>query len=116
MEKADRIITRLSDLLRTLIEGSGRQQVALKEEIRTIEAYLEIMQARFEDQLTASVDVAAEAAQTIEAKRETWDKLRLEMLDDLGERQRQLDEMKRTLSAFLESSEGLVRHVMSTRY
>ncbi len=62
VEKADRIITRLSDLLRTLTEGSGRQRVALEEEIRTIEAYLEIMQARFEDQLTASVDVAAEAA------------------------------------------------------
>lgn len=66
--------------------------------------------------ILTDADEAAEAAQTIEAKRETWDKLRLEMLDDLGERQRQLDEMKRTLSAFLESSEGLVRHVMSTRY
>jgi len=59
---------------------------------------------------------ATDAAQFIEAKREVWDKLRLEMLDNLGERQRQLDEMKRSLPAFLESSDGLVRHVMSTRY
>ena len=59
---------------------------------------------------------ATEAAQTLEAKREMWDKLRLEMLVNLGERQRQLDEMKRSLPAFMESSDGLVRHVMSTRY
>lgn len=65
--------------------------------------------------LTDAVE-AADAAQTIEAKLETWDKLRREMLDNLGDRQRQLDEMKRSLPAFVESSKGLVRHVMSTRY
>ena len=71
---------------------------------------------RTETLTLTDADEAAEAAQTIEAKRETWDKLRREMLDALGERQRQLDEMKASLSAFVESSDVLVRHVMSTRY
>jgi hypothetical protein len=71
---------------------------------------------RTETLTLTDADEAAEAARTIEAKRETWDKLRREMLDALGERQRQLDEMKRSLPAFVESSDVLVRHVMSTRY
>jgi hypothetical protein len=71
---------------------------------------------RTETLTLADAAEATEAAHNIEAKQELWDKLRLEMLEDLAERQRQLDEMKRTLPAFVEASDALVRHVISTRY
>lgn len=60
-EAADRMISRLSDLLRITFDRSGDATVTLKEEIEFLEKYLEIEQTRFQDRLTTRVrvDVAA---------------------------------------------------------
>lgn len=56
---------------------------------------------------------AKEAAATIEKKLDTWDKLRGQMLDDLKRRQAQLNEMRDSISAFAESSRGVVGDVLA---
>jgi two-component system, LytTR family, sensor kinase len=50
-ERAERMIARLSELLRRVLESGGTQEVALEEELRFLRTYLEIEQARFEDRL-----------------------------------------------------------------
>jgi two-component system, LytTR family, sensor kinase len=50
-EAAERMIARLSDLLRHTLERAGAQEVDLREELDFVESYLEIEQARFEDRL-----------------------------------------------------------------
>lgn len=50
-EVATRMIARLSDLLRHALDSAGTQEVALEEELRVLEAYLEIEQVRFADRL-----------------------------------------------------------------
>ena len=63
-ERAERMIARLSELLRRVLESGGTQEVALEEELRFLRAYLEIEQARFEDRLNVrwAVDPEAYAA------------------------------------------------------
>ena len=51
-EGADRIISRLSDLLRLTFDRAGAARVALQEELEFLEKYLEIEQTRFQDRLT----------------------------------------------------------------
>lgn len=55
---ADAMLSRLSDLLRHTLESPPAPEVALEEELRTLGLYLSIMQARFEDRLSISYDVA----------------------------------------------------------
>ena len=43
---ADRMIARLSDLLRMTLENEGREEVSLKEELEFLDSYLRIEQAR----------------------------------------------------------------------
>jgi len=50
-DAADRMIARLSDLLRHTLDSAGTHEVTLREEIAFLAAYLEIEQARFEDRL-----------------------------------------------------------------
>lgn len=57
VEAADRMIARLSDLLRVSLEKVGVQEVPLKEEIEFLERYLEIEQTRFQDRLTVRVEI-----------------------------------------------------------
>jgi signal transduction histidine kinase len=59
-ESADRMISRLSDLLRITFDRSGDATVSLKEEIEFLQKYLDIEQTRFQDRLTVSVDVDPE--------------------------------------------------------
>jgi two-component system, LytTR family, sensor kinase len=59
-ESADRMISRLSDLLRITFDRSGEATVSLKEEIEFLQKYLEIEQTRFQDRLTVRVDVDPE--------------------------------------------------------
>ena len=59
-------------------------------------------------------DEAQEAAQTIERRMETWGKLREQMIAELKQRQKQLEEMKRDLATFVESTEGLLHEVLAT--
>jgi len=56
-ESADRMISRLSDLLRITFDRSGEPKVSLKEEIDFLQKYLDIEQTRFQDRLTVSVHV-----------------------------------------------------------
>jgi two-component system, LytTR family, sensor kinase len=60
-ESADRMISRLSDLLRITFDRSGEPRVSLKEEMDFLQKYLDIEQTRFQDRLTVHVDVEAEA-------------------------------------------------------
>ena len=59
-EKADRMVSLLSEFLRTSLRGSGRQEVTLEEEIGILEHYLEIEETRFGERLSVSLDVAPE--------------------------------------------------------
>jgi two-component sensor histidine kinase len=56
-DAADRMISRLSDLLRITFDRSGEAKVSLKEEIEFLQKYLDIEQTRFQDRLTVSVHV-----------------------------------------------------------
>ncbi len=57
VEAADEMLTHLGDLLRrTLRRGEGHE-IALADELEILEHYLAIMQVRFQDRLTVSIDV-----------------------------------------------------------
>lgn len=58
VEAADRMITRLGDLLRAALAGSGTQEVTLRQELEFLQRYLEIEQTRFGDRLSVKLDVA----------------------------------------------------------
>jgi two-component sensor histidine kinase len=57
VEKANQMLVRLSELLRLTLEGSGRQQVSLKQELDFLERYLGIERIRFSDRLAVHLDV-----------------------------------------------------------
>jgi LytS/YehU family sensor histidine kinase len=59
-DDADRMISRLSDLLRLTLEHEGTQEVSLKEELEFLQKYLEIEQIRFQDRLTVKFSVQPE--------------------------------------------------------
>jgi two-component system LytT family sensor kinase len=56
-DAADRMISRLSDLLRITFARSGAARVALQEELEFLQKYLEIEQTRFQDRLSVSYDI-----------------------------------------------------------
>lgn len=56
-DAADRMISRLSDLLRITFARSGAARIPLHEELEFLQKYLEIEQTRFQDRLTVSYDV-----------------------------------------------------------
>jgi signal transduction histidine kinase len=56
-EVADRMISRLSDLLRLTFDRSGAAKVALQEELEFLQKYLEIEQIRFQDRLSVHYDI-----------------------------------------------------------
>jgi len=60
IEAADRMITRLSDLLRLALDSAGRQEVPLRQEMDFLSRYLEIQQIRFQDQLRMRLEVPDE--------------------------------------------------------
>ncbi len=57
VEKANQMLVRLSEFLRLTLDSSGRQQVALKQELEFLERYLEIERIRFADRLRVKIDV-----------------------------------------------------------
>jgi len=56
-DAADRMISRLSDLLRLTFDRSGAARVSLQEELEFLGKYLEIEQTRFQDRLSVRYDV-----------------------------------------------------------
>jgi two-component system, LytTR family, sensor kinase len=58
---ADRMITRLSDLLRMTLRNASDQEVPLATELEMLEIYLDIMQTRFQDSIRVRIDVDAAA-------------------------------------------------------
>jgi two-component system, LytTR family, sensor kinase len=58
---ANRMLIRLSDLLRITLDNSGGQMVPLKQELDFLRGYLEIEQTRFQDRLTVDIDVQSAA-------------------------------------------------------
>jgi LytS/YehU family sensor histidine kinase len=60
VDAADRMIARLSDLLRQALESTTEHEVPLRQELAFIDRYLEIEQIRFADRLTVQKEVASE--------------------------------------------------------
>lgn len=61
VKRADRMLSRLSSLLRMTLGNIGRQEVRLAEEIAFVEAYLDIERERFGENLRLRIEVAHEA-------------------------------------------------------
>jgi two-component sensor histidine kinase len=60
VEAADRMIARLSELLRYTLESTLSQEVSLREELEFLDRYLEIQRARFGDRLDVRHDIDPE--------------------------------------------------------
>jgi two-component system LytT family sensor kinase len=61
VEAADRMITRLSHLLRAALDNSGAQEVTLREELKFLQSYLEIEQIRFGSRLTVQSEISPDS-------------------------------------------------------
>jgi two-component system LytT family sensor kinase len=64
-EAAERMIARLSDLLRAALQGSDAQEVSLRNELEFLQLYIEIEKIRFGSRLNVKLDVASD---TLEAR------------------------------------------------
>jgi two-component system, LytTR family, sensor kinase len=60
---ANRLLLRLSDLLRLALNNSDAHEVPLRQELEFLRNYLEIEQTRFQDRLTVRLDIDAEAGE-----------------------------------------------------
>jgi len=60
VEAADRMLTRLGDLLRAALDSSDTQEVTLRQELEFLERYLDIEHTRFGDRLTVKLQIAPE--------------------------------------------------------
>ena len=60
VEAADRMLVRLSDLLRHALESTDTQEVPLREELDFLSRYAEIEQTRFGDRLKIEMNIAAD--------------------------------------------------------
>jgi len=58
---ADRMISRLSELLRSTLEQADSQETPLKSELEMLNQYVEIMKTRFGDRLGVEYDIQPEA-------------------------------------------------------
>ena len=64
VDAADRMLLRLSDLLRLALENLGCAEVSLQAELEFVERYLQIEQTRFADRLVVSFDIQPDARDT----------------------------------------------------
>ncbi len=63
IEKADRMLIRLSDLLRGVLNSSKQQVVSIKEELELFNHYISIMEVRFQEKLNIDIHVSDELMQ-----------------------------------------------------
>jgi len=61
VERADRLLTRLADLLRSSLQASARDMTSLGEELKLLEMYAQIMQERFTGRVTLVWNIADDA-------------------------------------------------------
>ncbi len=59
-DAADRMVSRLADLLRMALDSGNAQEITLRQEMAFVDAYLGIEGIRFHDRLTVIKDVAAD--------------------------------------------------------
>ena len=64
-DAADRVVARLSELLRLSLDQTKPQQVPLSEELAFLDRYLEIEQTRFAERLTVEKHISPEAQQAL---------------------------------------------------
>ena len=57
VEAADRVVSRLAEMLRMSLALAGRSEAALRDEVEFLERYLEIQQARFPGRLAVALRV-----------------------------------------------------------
>ena len=60
VQAADRMMTRLGDLLRMSLESAGTQITTLSRELEFVNCYLEIEKVRFAEKLTVTLEIAPE--------------------------------------------------------
>lgn len=61
VQAANRMLLRLSELLRLALKNTSTHEVSLGQELEFLQSYLEIEQTRFQDRLTVRIDVEPEA-------------------------------------------------------
>ena len=64
-DAADRMVVRLSELLRRTLERGDVQEVPLREELEFLKSYLEIEQVRFADRLTVTFNIEPAAEELL---------------------------------------------------
>jgi two-component system, LytTR family, sensor kinase len=65
VDAADRMMTRLSELLRTTLESNQAHEIPLRQELSFLERYLEIEQTRFGSRLKVKMDIAPETFEAL---------------------------------------------------
>src|SRR5438309_7134833 len=65
VEAADRMIARLSDLLRLALESTDEHEVPLRQELSFLDRYLEIEQTRFGDRLQVHKEIAPDTLDAV---------------------------------------------------
>ena len=58
VERADRLLTKLADLLRSSLQASARHMTSLREELKLLELYAQIMEERFAGHVTLTWNIA----------------------------------------------------------
>lgn len=61
VERADRLLARLGDLLRASLQSSDQELTSLREELRTLELFAQIMQERFADRVSLAWQIDPQA-------------------------------------------------------
>jgi sensor histidine kinase YesM len=64
-DEAERMISRLSDLLRSNFDIAAKQEIPLKTELEILDNYLKIMEIRFQDRLKVRIDVQNGLGETL---------------------------------------------------
>jgi LytS/YehU family sensor histidine kinase len=64
VDTADRMIAKLSELLRYTLESTDEQEVSLRQELAFLDGYLEIQQARFGERLIVQREISPETLES----------------------------------------------------